>query len=405
MPTHSDSIRSDEAPTAIFFTPGTLLLIAAGLSFLAWGMVGVITGPLLPETIADFALTGTQAGLVFFAWSGAFSIGSFASKPLLERMSPTTLLGFTTAMAAIISIGLFATDQFVIYAAAFAMLGIVGGATFTITHTLIGQTFSHRRVSALGMLDVVFSVGNLLAPVMVVALLAQGFDWQLPFALFAAMFVVLAALFGTLSWRLRNDPGIPGQSSSETDVSSTGRAQGLIALSLASFSLGWLEWGHNVWLVTYAIETGRINELARFGHVTFLAGMIAARLSAIALNDRMQTIWALRTLFALVIGGSLSLSYVHTDMAYLVGTFAMGAGMGALFPIFLGRAMNIDPSRSSTFSIIMIVSLSIGGQFASLSIGALADAFGVTTAFLVNGVFVLALVASFEAFRRGNVAC
>ncbi|WP_456269054.1 MFS transporter [Kushneria sp. AK178] len=399
-----DNACGNDSFATTLFSTRTMWLLAAGLSFLVWGMVGVVTGPLLPETIEDFALTGTQAGLVFFVWSGAFSAGSFMSKPLLAHMSPTVLLIAMTAAAAAMSLALFASDRFAIYAAAFALLGGAGGATFTVTHTLIGQTFTHRRVAALGLLDVVFSAGNLLAPVLVVALLAWGIDWQMPFALLAAFFMGLALLFAALGRMAPKDAGASNPAGDGHRIGKAGRARGLGALAAASFSLGWLEWGHNVWLVTFAIDTGRADHLARLGHATFLAGMITARLGAIALNDRMHTPWALRTLFALVIGGSLSVSHVHMDTAYLIGTFALGAGMGALFPIFLGRAMDIDPSRSSTFSVIMIVSLSTGGQFASLVIGALSDALGVTTAFLINGAFVILLVASFEAFRRGNAA-
>ncbi len=68
-------------------------------------------------------------------------------------------------------------------------------------------------------------------------------------------------------------------------------------------------------------------------------------------------------------------------------------------PLFLDLAMDGDPASAAAFSAVMIVSLTIGGQIASFTVGTLAEFFGVLAAFPVSFVAVAIMAAGFETFR------
>jgi fucose permease len=78
----------------------------------------------------------------------------------------------------------------------------------------------------------------------------------------------------------------------------------------------------------------------------------------------------------------------------------MGFGMGAMFPVLLARAMDVNPQRSSIFSIAMILGTTVGGQLSSLSIGALSDFYPISDVFIITTFLVVLLIVSFEIFRN-----
>ena len=83
----------------------------------------------------------------------------------------------------------------------------------------------------------------------------------------------------------------------------------------------------------------------------------------------------------------------------------MGVGLGPMFPILLARAMDVNPERSASFSVAMVLFITAGGHLASLAIGALADIYSIANTFMFSTVFAILLVISFEYFctRTGKI--
>ncbi|WP_179381789.1 MFS transporter [Jannaschia marina] len=381
-----------------------LLLFTIGFTFFAWGLLGVVLGPLLPEIRVAFDLTSTAAGTIFFLWSVGFSLGSFGSRAVLDRVAPLPLLAGLGLCASAAAVVLHQAPDYLSFAVAFLCIGLAGGATFTAGHTLIGRAFVRRRVAALSALDIVFSTGNIAAPIAVIALLSAGYSWTLPFLGLAALFALGSGICG-LAMVFTAPRGRDADGSEEEDGTDTaGGKVSLGLLAVASFALGWIEQGQHVWLVSFGISSGQDENVARLGHAAFLAGMLGVRLLAVILDQRMQSALVLRTLFAVIAAGFAILVLGRSPSAYLVGSTMMGAGIGALFPVFLGRATGVDPKGTATFSMVMIVSIAVGGQLASLGLGLLADLGDIVTAFWVNGLIVVLLVLAAERFRHATGA-
>lgn len=366
--------------------------------------MALVVGPLMPETVSAFSLSGTESGVIFIAWSSGFSLGSIGSKFLLGRYKIGAILSSAALLSALFCIFLYVSGNFIQYLASFLLLGAMGGVSFTAGHTFVGQTFTDNRASALGALDVVFSLGNVISPLLLIFLFLSGFGWKSPFLLASFAFILSAFAYFTLF-------GTGGESSSsaadEKDISAAlannTRAKGndlsIWVLAVPACFLGAVEWSHNIWFVSYAIDIGLDDNVSRVSHAAFLAGMIIIRIITIMIGNKIHDVRVVRTLFAMTFLGNLGILITASPGLQVLANIVMGFGMGAMFPVLLARATDVNPHRSSSFSIAMILGTTVGGQLSSLSIGALSDFYTISQVFVLTTIFVVLLIISFEFFR------
>ncbi len=384
-------------------TQSKLLFVGIALAFLIWGALGAIIGPLLPEMTEAFSLSSAQAGFVFIPWSTGFSIGALTSQRLLHRYKIETLLAAFAGLSILFCIALFFCNTFIHFLIIFSLLGSAGGATFTLAHTFVGQTFTKHRVAAISSLDLLFSFGNVSAPLLLVLLLSFSFGWQSPFLFFALACSICLVIYTSILLLTAK------QRRSGAEVSSSD-AKPLTAPSKATLPIGYLiipavfmgafEWGQSIWFVSYSIDSGASETAARIGQSVFLVGMISIRILTIAIGQRSNDTRLVRTLFAFIVLGNLMIVLTGEYYIHLVGCFIAGAGVGAMFPIILSRAMEADPARSASYSVTMILCITVGGQLASLSIGTLADYYGIANTFRFTTIFGVIFIIGFEFFWR-----
>ncbi|MBM7045601.1 MFS transporter [Rhizobium lusitanum] len=362
-------------------------------------MLGVSIGALLPNAMEAFSLSPLMAGMVFVVWSIGFSLGSIIAERLLRAYGTIAVLAVLSSITALCAFFQFSVMHAAVFFAIYLALGLCGGAIFTASHTLFGDLFAERRSSALAILDVVFSVGNMAAPLVIVAILRWQWSWQSFYLIAALGFSAISCLF--VLQLFGNRLSAKHKSSSRALEKKTGLEAlpllSIACLAIASFALGAVEWTQNVWFVTYALAGGASEELARFSLSSFTAGMIASRLAVIWFDVAGRSVFVLRFMLALALLGELSVVFGGADVPMLTGNFLLGAGIGGLFPIFLGRAMDRHPASSAALSMLMVVSLTLGGQVASFTLGALAEQFGVSAAFLVTLPVIAIMAMAFEA--------
>ncbi|WP_372425308.1 MFS transporter [Salinarimonas chemoclinalis] len=379
------------------------LAAAVAFSFFVWGVLGVLVGSILPEVVAELSLSSFEAGLIFVVWSFGFAIGSAAAERLLRLAPAHRLLLVLSAATGVAALVQAQAPTFAIFAGLYAALGLFGGAVFTASHTLFGALFPARRTSALGVLDLVFSGGNIVAPLLVVGLVAADASWRVTFVVIGAAFLAgaIAFAFGGRAGVGREAGGATAKpAAAPTAARPRGRdGPPLIALAAGSFGLGATEWSQHVWFVTWALAAGIDGAFARIALAAFTAGMVAARVAAIALGDRMRSALAVRLLLAAALAGHAAMLVAPGEATLLAANVALGMGIGAMLPVFLGLAMDGDPARAATFSAVMVVSLTLGGQVASFTVGTLAELTDVRTAFPAAFGAVAIMAAGFESFR------
>ncbi len=350
--------------------------------------------------MADFSLAPAAAGLIFVFWSLGFSVGSLVARRILAVADAPALLTIGSALACIVCALQDRVGTFPAFLGGFLGLGLLGGAVFTASHTVFGDRFPRQRTSALAILDVVFSLGNMAAPLVIVAIARQGWPWQTFFVVAGSGFAAVAGLFA-----VRPKPAAARSSAlSPNDEPSSdgggGRVARWLPLAIASFALGAAEWSQNVWFVTYAVDRGLSSDAANVALSCFTVGMILSRLGAVAVRHRRDSALFTTGLFVTATVGVLIIVVSSTEGMVIVGNLTFGAGLGALFPTFLGRAMDGNPKAAATCSTLMIVSLTLGGQAASFGLGVAIERLGTRVAFPSLALFVTAAVIGFETYRR-----
>ena len=379
------------------------LAAACAFSFLIWGMVGLAIGALLPAAVSTFSLSPIQGGMIFVVWSLGFSVGSLAAQRLLNVVGAARLLLAASACAGLSCWLQSHAQSYATFLTVFTGLGSFGGVVFTASHTLFGGLFRRRRPSALAVLDLVFSFGNMSAPLVILAIARSDRPWQSFFGWTGCGFALAAVLFATAAaGRSTQSPTSPAADPDPVSEQPPGQAPRFVLLSLASFGLGATEWSQNVWFVTSALDRGLSPATADIALSLFTAGMILSRFSTIALGERRPPDGFIIVLLSLSGLGDAITASASTAGLIVAGNILLGAGLGAIFPVFLARAIDRSPGSAATCSTIMVVSLTLGGQAASLILGAAIARVGMSSAFALVMVFAALMIAGFEGYRRAT---
>jgi fucose permease len=141
-----------------------VLIFAAILAFLIYGMIAAILGTILPDLSDRFRLTPSQNGTIAFAQALGLIIASLAVGPVLDNEGKK--IGLTLGLA-LISIALcalprslgFSTIVFLLF-----LLGLGGGTLVTAANALVSDVSATHRAAALNMTNLFFGVGAFATP-------------------------------------------------------------------------------------------------------------------------------------------------------------------------------------------------------------------------------------------------
>jgi fucose permease len=374
------------------------VLTSVIFAFCLLGVIGPLTGALLPDIMRSFSLTTTQGGILIAFWSLSFGIGSMISARISKHIKLNAIFVFLSGLTLMALLVLFQVRAFWIFGAAFGVLGAMMGASETIGHTLIGVSFPGRRTSMLSVLDAVFTLGSVLAPLGVIAIASGGLDWRFFYLFLGIAFAILMAI---LRFYLPATSA-PKETKAEKEVAfhSFLSKPYLVFLGMTGFFFGTIEWAQNAWIVIFALDKNFSQFIAQMGLAFSLGGMLIARISAIFISDWMQHGRNSIYLLILALFGNLILLYGHGITSLMAGNFLIGLGTGALFPIALGRAMDFDAKKAAIASSILLMGIVFGSQIATVFLGWLADnSGGMDNAFKATTPLFIALIVCYTIFR------
>ena len=141
-----------------------MLIFAAILAFLIYGMIAAILGTILPDLSDRFRLTPSQNGTIAFAQALGLIIASLAVGPVLDNEGKK--IGLTLGLA-LISIALFALPRslgFSTIVFLLFLLGLGGGTLVTAANALVSDVSATHRAAALNMTNLFFGVGAFATP-------------------------------------------------------------------------------------------------------------------------------------------------------------------------------------------------------------------------------------------------
>lgn len=406
---------------------GWLFLYCAVL----WGTFGALLGAVTPNLRVQMDVSFQAVGWLMAVWSAGGVIGSLLGGAVAKRWPPRKLLLLYTVLVVASLVGVLLASSFFWLAVFMVSIATFETALFTLGHGLLAEISDdpEQRTRIIGLIDVGYSLGTVISPLLVTASLGLSTSWRAPYAVFGVL--LLGMLFMALQTRRLSsvqfrgtgahaaapdrvvtqaadaDPDAPSAPVDVPPQSDAGSAHGYLGLLrqpvvrwvvLAGMCAGLAEWGQYFWFVSYAHETLGVGEQsARLVLGFLMVGMVTGRIWQAFFNSRFtmdQKILGLSMLAGVSLW-ALWLTPAGAPLAWLaLCNFCAGLGVSVAFPILLGIALRAFSHDAPRLSALLMIAIALGSQVAGVLMGGLAQWLGLRVAYGTLALASAALIYS-----------
>lgn len=296
--------------------------------FYLLGVVGVILGPLLPDLEARWDVGHSEVAVLFLAQFGASSIGSILST-LNLRASLTFSYPLLAAGLATLAGSSWSTAPL-----AMALIGFGFGLCLPATNLVVANANPTRRGAALSTLNMIWGVGAVTCPLLLMALAGHIATAQILWTLSACLLAVgIAVAIGVRSADITevNATPVPGvQLAPDYPL--------IFVLALTLFFYVGAENTVSGWVVSLGNEiSGRTQSSSLLlGSLFWFAQALGRGFAPLALTKISE-----RKLFQLLVtvglGGVAAMMLSASGIAVGIGVVITGLGLSALFPLTVSR--------------------------------------------------------------------
>jgi FHS family glucose/mannose:H+ symporter-like MFS transporter len=321
-------------PQALLNAPITnsrVLPILLFVGFVVTGVVTTILGPILPVFIARWSLDDAQAGFFFTTQFAGSLAGVGLSSVLLSTGGyRTTLVAGYALMAAGIAALNFSNEHVVL--AATAAYGGGFGLVIPATNLWVGENSGRRSASALSLLNLSWSIGSLVCPLIILSGVRTGHleSWLFGIAGIAGLFILGFLL-------LPADGASRGAAASKAEMD-TGTISFWSAalLGLLFFLYVGTENGVSGWAAAFSKRLGGAGGGAwELAPMFFWAGLLAGRLLGPLFFLRLKESHIAMSGLVTAGAGVTTLIRAQVRGTALAGVAIAGFGLSILYPIFI----------------------------------------------------------------------
>jgi fucose permease len=141
-----------------------VLIVAASVAILTYGMIAAMLGTILPDLSARFRITPRQNGTIAFAQALGLILASLAAGPLLDYEGKKLGLVIGLLLIALVLFALPRASGFRSIACLLFLLGVGGGTLATGANSLISDVGGEHRATALNLANAFFGLGGFATP-------------------------------------------------------------------------------------------------------------------------------------------------------------------------------------------------------------------------------------------------
>ena len=386
----------------------------------SWGIFGALLGAVTPNLRAQMGVSFQQVGWLMALWSAGGAVGSLLGGSIAKRFAPQRLLITYTVLVVAALAGVLLATGFGWLAFFMVTIATFETALFTLGHGLLAEMSDdpEQRTRIISLVDVAYSAGTVLSPLLVAGVLLFSPWWRAPYAVFGLLALVLLVL--TLQGRRLRAVQFRTHAEHATAAGTPATPLGyggLVRQPLVRWVLvagvcsGLTEWGQYFWFVSFATEAlGLHEQSARLALGFLMAGMVTGRIWQAFWHSRWsmeQKILGLGLLASAALT-ALWLTPSGAPFAWLVlCNFAAGLGVSVAFPILLGSALRGFPQEAPRLSALLMIAFTVGAQLAALLMGALAQSQGLRAAYTAlvvgAGAFVVCVWQLGRMQRRDRI--
>jgi len=375
-----------------------LVLLFAG--FVLTGVEITLTGPMMPQFIARWSLSDSQAGvLLAVEFSGSLA-GVWLSSLITHYFSTRTslVLGYLMIGGGLATVN---TSSLTVVLFALGALGIGYGLVVPPTNLAVAEIGGKRSASLVSLVNFAWGAGAVSCSPLVLLALKNGFLPQ--FLIFFAGFGGLLAF----SFLFAKFPEAKHTATNSTTAAAT--SVGLVTtLTLAAlfFLYVGVEVSLGSWAAAYAKRlAGGGAGIATLAPMFFYGGLLAGRAFAPFVLARIHEYRLVITALILVIIGNTALVLAATQKIAFASAALAGLGCAAIFPVYVAWLSRWYGARAARLGSLMFSMSSLGSAFGPWLVGFVsAHAGGLRIGLLVPLASALAMMCLLLLVRRQATA-
>ena len=376
------------------------------LGFLILGLGVASIGPALPWLTQYWGVRLDDGGTLFTANFGSAAVGVVVSGLLLDRLGRKPVLVGGLLLIAIGLGGLAFAPSLAVGLGCMLLFGLGTGCLDVTLNVFVADLYPTARGAALNLMNVLYGVGSLLAPLVVGAALTFLGAPQ------AVMLGVSAlALLGGGVYLLLGFPARAVAPAPVARAAAPGPWAGLavlregyvLTLVLMFFLYVGLEVGFGGWAYSFAIQGAHLEAgIAALVVSVYWIALTLGRLGAGLVSGRISGA-------SLVLGGALLgaagaatiMLFPGSPAALFAGAALLGAGFAPIFPTAIGLATERYPAAAGVVSSVAVLGGSLGGAVLPYVQGRLLVDGGVPLAVGAMLIVALAVAGLQLALTRG----
>ena len=373
--------------------------IVGSLTLLVIGWTGLLVPSLIRSIETAFDQNDAGIGVVYLTYSIAYALGSVIGGQLMERVGRRTVLVIAAVLHGIGIAGYGLAPSWPLFLGATIPAGLGAGCLDGGSNGLVLDVYREGRGRAMNLLHVWFSVGALLAPLVIGRALDAGVGWQVVMVASALPLAGLAAAYAIVpmpSGRRRTDEPSP------TGPAAAGRMVSgpLILLGIAIATYVAAEIGVSNWLVRY-LEPAPL-ATATLALSLMWAGATVGRLLSSAISDRFDHLRF--TIVSIVsMGLAIGAAVAAPSLPLSIALFTLaGVASGPVFPMIVALGGERYPERSAAVGGSLVGFAVVGSTIYPPAMGFLSVTVGLPIAMAGNAVLCLLGAGALIAFGRST---
>ena len=354
----------DTAPVKVLLPQEQSVAKSACAVTLIAGLHSGWFGAILPAIAISQNLPLEKTGVLVSSASAGALAALALSNLIVAKIGGARASLLAIALAASGFIGLAGGSSLTVLIAFALCLGFGFGLNGIVSHILFPLYFPHRIASSLSKLNVYYGVGALIGPLVTLAVFTLGASYRFIFV--AAGLSVLAV--GVNLYRSGLNPTQVKSKNARPDhpTKGVGSLLGhpiLLALTAINFLYVGLESSLGTWVYTFLQRADNCSgPMASAGISLLWAGLTVGRMvsarACLKINPKYISLAAMLTL----VGAIFALANWQSGaVGALTLVFAIGLGLGPIFPTIIAQSAIRFPQSSAAITSIIIASGYVGG--------------------------------------------
>jgi fucose permease len=362
------------------------LFILFFFAFIVYGSSITIFGAVLPRIIGDFNWSYTVAGLVFMVGSVGFFVSAFLSGIVVERYHAKPFFIAALCLCAT-ALSLFARIPSPIVNLLLNLaIGFSQGVIEVIINYEVIRLEKAGQSRLMNLLHAGFSIGAIIGPLGVSALLQYGRVWNIIFPFMGALFLILAGFFVFTHFFESEPRSASGKSGSLSLL----RTPMFILLCLAMLFLVGSELGATIWMAEYFVRILVVPaSIAAFSISALWIGVLVGRTLISAFWHKKRQEMLILILALLCVGSLLVILFIRSALPAMVVVFILGFGFSGIYPLIM--SLTGMTFHSSTAVGMMMTFTGIGAFSFPFLLAGVADRLGLRSGFLLLATLPLGI--------------